>query len=87
MAAATVASGPNRTVIGSKRRVSVKLTAPADGDTFDTGLYAIDDCTVSFVSATIAAADAVGVNSISGGVVTLEVVGTARDIFLVAVGI
>lgn len=87
MAAATVASGPTRNVIGNKRRVSVKLTAPADNDTYDTGLYAIDDAIVSYISATIAAADAVGINSISGGVVTFEVVGTARDVFLVANGI
>lgn len=87
MAAVTVASGyPVRFVAGSKVIVLAKLTAPADGDTWATGLTVVDAVFPAFISGTIAAADAIGVNSISGGTVTLEVVGTARDIFVMAVG-
>lgn len=87
MAAVTIASGPNLNVTGNKRRVSAKLTAPADGDTWNTGLSAIDDVLITPIGATIAAADAFGVNSISGGTITFEIVGTARDVFVVATGV
>lgn len=81
MAAVTVATGyPVRTVQGNKRVVIAKLTAPADGDTWVTGLTTIEDVQITYDGATIAAADAVGVNTLSGGTITFEVVGTARDL-------
>lgn len=86
MAAVTVAEGPHINVTGSKRRIAVKLTAPADGDTWVTGLSNIDNVQITPVGATLAAADAFGVNSVSGGTVTFEVVGTARDLYVEALG-
>lgn len=89
MAAVTIASGPERTVIGNKRRVSATLTAPADGDTWDTGLVGIDPGGVSItkIGTTQAAADDASVGSISGGVITFEITGTARNLLVSAVGI
>lgn len=87
MAAATIADGPHRRSVGNKREVRAKLTAPADGDTWATGLQSIDNVQVTPSGTTLAAADAFGVNSISGGTITFEVVGTARDLFVVVTGI
>lgn len=86
MAAVTIASGPTLNVTGSRRRVSAKLTAPADGDTWNTGLVSIDDVQITKIGATQSAADDASVNSISGGTITFEITGTARDLFVVACG-
>lgn len=86
MAAATIADGPDNVVFGNKRVVFAKITTPADGSTFDSGLAAIENVQITYVSGTIAAADAVGINSISGGIITFETVGTARDVFVQVVG-
>jgi hypothetical protein len=85
MAAVTVASGPVNNVIGNKRRVSAVLTAPADGDTWATGLTAIDDVQISFPAGNLAAADSVS-HTVSGGTVTFKVVGTARNLNVVVTG-
>lgn len=85
MAAATIAEGPHNNVIGRKRQVQAKLTAPADGSTFDSGLYRVDHVGVTFSGAS-AAADSTSV-SVSGGTVTFNVIGTARDLYLTVTGI
>ncbi len=81
MAAATVADGPHFDLASRNRSVFVKLTAPANGDTYNTGFSQINDVQITWVSGTIAAADAVGC-TVSGGTVTFVVVGTARDVYL-----
>ena len=86
MAAATVASTSTH-VFGDKRVVLAKLTAPADADTWNTGLLEVENVQVTIVGGTIAAGDHAGVTSVSGGTITFEIVGTARDIFVLAVGI
>lgn len=87
MAAATIASGPVTDVIGNKRRVSYKLTAPANTNTLATSLYSIDDVQITACDSTaLAAADSLSVTAISGGTLTFGVIGTARDFFVVAVG-
>lgn len=86
MAAVTIASGPRWNTYGAKRAVSARLTAPADGDTWATGLTAVEDVRITPIGTTLAAADAFGVNSISGGTVTFEIVGTARDLLVEAIG-
>lgn len=85
MAAVTIASGPVNVVTGNKRRVSVKLTAPANNDTWATGLYSIDDVQISFPGGDLAAADAIS-HTKSGGTITFKVVGTARDLSVVVTG-
>lgn len=85
MAAATIAVANALNVIGNKRRVSAKLTAPADTNTWDSGLSSIDEAGVQTLGAAVAA-DVVTVDTISGGVITLQVVGTSRDCFIYAVG-
>jgi hypothetical protein len=86
VAAATVASGyPIRTVIGNKRVVIAKLTDPADTNTYDTGLYNIDGVWVSFNDADAVAADGTAY-TFSGGTITFEIVGTARDVMVLAIG-
>jgi hypothetical protein len=87
MAAVTIASGPNHMVVGNRRQVRARLTAPADGDTWATGLQSVEDVKITPIGTTLAAADAFGVNSISGGTITFEVVGTARDLLVTALGI
>lgn len=84
MAAATVAS-TDRTVVGNKRLVWAILTAPADTNTWDTGLSTIDAVTIAFNSASTVAADSYGYTK-SGGTITFELAGTARDICVTALG-
>lgn len=85
MAAVTIASGPRTNVIGNRKRISVTLTAPANNDTWATGLIAIDDVQIGASAGDLAAADSVSYTK-SGGTVTLKVVGTARDLTVVATG-
>lgn len=87
MAAVTIASGPRHNVVGNKRTVSARLTTPADGDTWNTGLVSIDDVTITKIGASQAATDAADVGSLSGGTITFEVTGVARDLLVVATGI
>jgi len=84
MAAVTIAEGPSFNVAGIKRHVTAKLTAPANGDTWNTGLSGITSVLCQQIGAA-AAADAVGV-SVSGGTITFNVVGTARDLYVTAHG-
>lgn len=96
MAAVTVAES-KRTIFGNLRVVMAKLTAPADGDTWNTGLSKIYSVQTTLSGATqatsfattpaVSAPDNVGVNSISGGTITFEVSGTARDVYVVVHGI
>jgi hypothetical protein len=86
MAAAAVVS-QQLNVVGNRRVVSALLTAPADTNTWDTGLVSIDNVQITAASASTVAADSIAVDSISGGVVTFQVAGTARDCYVQAVGI
>lgn len=87
MAAVTIASGPRLNVVGNRRRVSAKLTAPANDDTWDVPhLSSIEDVQISFPAGNLAAADAVS-HTVSGRTITFKVVGTARDLTVVATGL
>lgn len=87
MAAATVASGPTFNVIGNRRRVSARLTAPANNDTWVVpGLQYIEDVEISFPGGDLAATDSVS-HTVSGATITFKVVGTARDLRVIAVGV
>lgn len=83
MAAVTVVN-QKFSVAGNQRIVTGKLTAPANGDTWVTGLTSIDSADVTFSGAS-AAADSVSV-SVSGGTITFNVIGTARDLFVAVSG-
>ena len=62
------------------------LTAPANDDTWATGLTSIDRVEFAFPAGNLAAADSVSYTK-SGGTVTLKVVGTARDLVATAYGV
>ena len=85
MAAVTIASGPSWNTRGAKRSVSATLTAPANDDTWVTGLTAVERVEISFPAGNLAAADAVSY-TVSGGTVTFKVVGTARNLAVEAIG-
>lgn len=85
MAAATVTSTVT-TQMGHKRIVIGRLTAPANNDTWDTGLKAIHHVGISYPGGNLAAADAIS-HTESGGTITIKVVGTARDLSVLVVGI
>lgn len=89
MAAVTVASS-KRNVEGALRKVYAKLTAPANNDTWDTGLKQIHAVNVTMAatpgSTTGNINDAVGA-TVSGGTVTFAVVGTARDLWVTVIGV
>lgn len=72
--------------IGNRRVITARLTAPANNDTWATGLSVIDHVQIERIG-TIAAADSVGVASISGGTITFGVAGTARDLLVSVQGI
>lgn len=84
MAAATVAS-KRYSRIGKQRVVTATLTAPANDDTWATGLTSIEKVTFAFPAGNLAAADSVSYTK-SGGTVTIKVVGTARDLIATAYG-
>jgi hypothetical protein len=84
MAAVRFVSGPSINIAGANRHVSALLRAPADRDTWDTGLTEIGYVQATFSGAS-AAADSVSV-SVSGGVITFNVIGTARDLYVLASG-
>ncbi len=84
MAAATVASSQSN-LVGIKRLRTAVLTEPADTNTWNTGLASIENLQVTAAGA-VAAADSTGW-TISGGVVTFSVVGTARDLNVAAIGL
>lgn len=87
MAAATVASVVGPVVIGNKRLFIYKLTAPAHTNTLATPLVGIDGVQITSCDSTaLAAADSLSVTSISGGTITLGVIGTARDCFVQVIG-
>ena len=85
MAAATVTS-TKRSRTGRQRVVTAALTAPANDDTWATGLKVIDSVSFAFPAGNLAAADSVSYTA-SGGTVTIKVVGTARDLIATARGV
>lgn len=85
MAAATVTSTKYART-GRQRVVSAALTAPANDDTWDTGLSSIDSVSFEFPAGNLAAADAVSYTA-SGGTVTIKVIGTARNLIATARGV
>ena len=85
MAAVTVASGPSHRVSGNRREVSVTLTAPANDDTWATGLTVVEDVRIGFPAGNLAAADAVSY-TVSGGTITFKVIGTGRNLRVTAIG-
>lgn len=74
--AAVTQSANQYSIQGHKNVVTATFTSPLDGDTWDTGLRTVEHVSLTIVESTGAAGDALGVASISGGTVTLEVVGT-----------
>jgi hypothetical protein len=85
MAAATVTSS-QQTRMGRKRVVFGLLTAPANNDTWVTGLASIDHVNIGFPAGNLAAADAVSY-TLSGGTITFKVIGTARDLAVQVIGL
>lgn len=85
MADVTVAS-IKRSRAGRQRIVQAALTAPANNDTWETGLNAVDAVVFSFPAGDLAAADSVSYTA-SGGTVTIKVVGTGRDLIATAYGV
>ena len=63
-------------IAGHRNVVTATFTSPLDGDTWDCGLRQIDHVSFTIVEAGGSAADAIGVASISGQVITLDVQGT-----------
>lgn len=87
MAAVTLAV-PNRyDLVGSRWVVTAQFTSPADTNTWDTGLAVIDHASFTIVEASGSAADAIGVGSISGGTITLDVQGTVTSALARAEGV
>lgn len=85
MAAATVTSKV-QDVVGRRRVVYAKIAAPADTNTWDTGLTeGIENVQVTFNDASAIATDSVAVTT-SGQTVTFEIAGTGRALFVVAYG-
>jgi len=62
------------------------LTAPANTNTWDSGLKVIHHVNISFPGGDLAALDAVSY-TVSGGTVTFAVVGTARNLSVQAIGV
>lgn len=85
MAAATVSSYTIQQM-GNRRVVIASLTAPANNDTWDTGLKSIDYVGINFPNGDLAAADAISYTK-SAGTVTIKVVGTARNLAMFVIGI
>lgn len=85
MAAATVTSTTQERS-GRKRIVYARITAPANNDTWVSGLSSIDHINFGFPAGNLAAADAVSY-TVSGGTVTFKVIGTARDLSVQAIGV
>lgn len=86
MAAATVSS-TRTAVVGDRKVASASLAAVANTNTWDTGLSVIDPggVTVAFNDASAVAADSVGF-TVSAGVITFAVAGTARALHVQARG-
>lgn len=86
MAAATIASGPKFRRSGRRRIVWATLTAPANDDTWATGLSSIEHVDIQFPAGNLAAADAVSYTA-SGGTLTFKVIGTARNLEVEVTGV
>lgn len=90
MAAVGLASGTvaTTTVFGDQAIHVAQLAAVSDTNTYDTGLSKIIDggVQITFASDAAVAADSIAVASISGGVITFQVAGTARISNLLAIG-
>lgn len=71
---------------GHKHVVTATFTSPADGDTWDTGLSTVEHVSLTIVEASGSASDAIGVASISGATVTLDVAGTVDSARAYAMG-
>lgn len=85
MAAATVTAS-TQTRQGRRRVVLARLTAPANNDTWVTGLASVDHVNISFPAGNLAAADAVSWTA-SGGTITFGVIGTARNLSVEVIGL
>lgn len=85
MAAATVTAREGFQ-LGHKRGVFASFTAPANNDTWVSGLARIDTVLFGFPGGNLAAADSVSYTK-SGGTVTFKVVGTARDLEVLVIGL
>lgn len=87
MAAAAVLA-TRTSVVGDRKRVQARLDDVADTNTWDSGLIAIDDgsISVSFQDASAVAADSIAIASVSGGIVTFQAAGTARDVNIQVTG-
>lgn len=75
-----------RTRMGRRNVVFAKLTAPANDDTWVTGLSSVEHINIGFPAGNLAAADAVSY-TVSGGTVTFKVIGTARNLSVQAIGL
>ena len=72
-------------VFGNKRVVLALLGAIADGDTWVSGLAAVD-FTVSQITDAAAAADALTTTSVASGTLTFGVVGTVSGAYVMGIG-
>lgn len=85
MAAATVLDSRNE-VIGARRKSTATLDDVADTNTWDTGLITVENVQCTARDSSAVAADTCSVASVSGGIVTFQVAGTARDAYVQATG-
>lgn len=73
------------TVLGNKRVILALLGAIADGDTWVSGLAAVD-FTVAQITDAAAAADALTITAVTSGTLTFGVVGTISGAYVLAIG-
>lgn len=86
MAAATIIDSRLPAVQGDRKVSRATLDDVADTNTWDTGLLVVEGVQCTARDASAVAADTISVASVSGGVVTFQVAGTARDAYVQAVG-
>lgn len=86
MAAATILDSRLPAVVGDRKVATALLDDVADTNTWDSGLSVIENVQCTARDASAVAADTISVASVSGGVVTFQVAGTARDAYVEARG-
>lgn len=84
--AVTLSLETKHRVEGNKETYMVSIASGwADGDTIDTGMGSIENIQLTCKDANVVAADAWAATA-NGGVITLELIGTARAMWLYAIG-
>ena len=84
--AALTATSKQLTVFGNKRIATATLGAIADGDTWASGLKAVD-VAVAQITDAAAAADALTITATTSGTLTFGVAGTISGAMILAIGV